>query len=235
MTNKLLILVIVAIAISCSSNNTSSESSSSEAKANNEEVKEQVLPEILQNVSSDLESIALPFTAKSEIFEAFNADIELDENQFNFLRTNYRSIYKYDDWYLKECGELYKMKTEGSYEDYVNSLDIGMLSDCIAYPYAITKTPEAILYYWFIDYSSYEACPYFSGRELLVSKIVDGKVESCLQIGIDSSGGDPPVSGSSITEFTLDNGFKLSKIETDEAFEDDVLISKEQRDTTVTF
>lgn len=233
--NKFIYFTIALITLFACGENQNSSEASDEANAANEEVKEQVLPEIFVELSKSLKDVTLPFKAKSEIFEKFDASSELSPEQFNLLRSNYQSIYRYDNWYLDECVEIYEMKQNGSFEEYQNSLDIGMLSDCTAHPYGITRTPEAILFYWFIDYSSYEACPYFSGRELFVSKIVDGNVVSCLQMGGDSSGGDPPVSGSSVTEFSLESGFKLYKLETDESFEDDLLISKEQRDTTVTF
>lgn len=214
-----------------------SEAKKEDAKTDSLEVveKPQIFPEELASLHQKLKVIDLPFADNSAFLEKIELKKELSYKEFEFLSSNFKNVLDFDDWPLSECREFYMLKANNSYDEYVNSLDIGMLRKCDAYPYGISITPNAFLVYWLIDYSSYEACPYFSGREMFVSKIVDGKVEASMKVCAEAVSGDPPASGSTKSTFEIKPGFSLKKEEVNEEYDDEELIDVRKKDTLVTF
>ena len=82
-------------------------------------------------------------------------------------------------------------------EAYNNQIDLGMTRYFDGYlHYRVNLTEKKYLLIWSLDYSTYEACPYYAGQYVLATMCVDGKISNTVFIGEDSGGGDPPYMGS---------------------------------------
>lgn len=85
------------------------------------------------------------------------------------------------------------LKANNEYEGYVEVIDIGMMKDAKAYvAQKVVLDETTTLLLWFVDYGTYEACPYSSGKTLYASVFQNNEVKSCTLIGEDSSSGDAP-------------------------------------------
>lgn len=86
------------------------------------------------------------------------------------------------------------LKTVGGYDDYVATIDIGMIQYVAASSEVLLElTDLQQLVLWQVTYSTYEACPYASGTLVLGSLIVDNQVKNTTLLAEVSGGGDPPV------------------------------------------
>jgi hypothetical protein len=78
-------------------------------------------------------------------------------------------------------------------EAYSNQIDLGMTQHFDAYlHYRVNLTKKKYLLIWSLDYSTYEACPFYAGQYVLATMCADGKISNTVFIGEDSGGGDPP-------------------------------------------
>ncbi len=99
----------------------------------------------------------------------------------------------------KDFIKIDSIKKAGQYDTYLENLDIAMLRDARAF--AIQKTNlkgdfQGML--WGITYSSYEACPAYSGTDLFFSFMAEGNLQRTLQVGSCYGVIDPPSAFSSI-------------------------------------
>jgi hypothetical protein len=108
----------------------------------------------------------------------------------NFLDKASSHKFAYD---FKEFCKIDSLKQHHRYAVYVNSLAIGMTKDAIAFKlgYAPLKD-NAILLVWGITYSSYEACPVFSGTRIFGSYRNAKNKYTHVLLGESSSSTDPP-------------------------------------------
>lgn len=103
------------------------------------------------------------------------------------------------------------LKTNDAYEQYVEVLDIGMMRDANAYAAEkITLDDSTDLLLWYVDFGTYEACPYFAGQNLYASVFRNNEVRSCTLIGEMSGGGDAPYWSETMTLFSVSNGEMLA-------------------------
>lgn len=230
-------LIVLGIVTSCNedtaSENSSPEAAKTEEKIKIEEVIPQEYPDELKILESSLQTYQLPYSGKPNSLDSLDLKTELTKEQLTFLSSNYQTVYEYDDFYLEKAQEFKKLKAQGKFNEYQDNLDIGMLAQCTPFALGSIETEKEIIVLWVLDFSTYEACPYSAGREIYATIIRDGKVIKSLQIAHESAGGDPPVSGTSVTEFILSEDLRLTKTEIDESFEDEVLEFSDKRDTTV--
>jgi len=86
------------------------------------------------------------------------------------------------------------LQADGSYESYISAVDIGMMvrSDAFVAQKVIVDDSTSVLL-WIVDYATYEACPYASGKILYGSVLRNGEVTSCTILGEDSGGADAPI------------------------------------------
>lgn len=92
------------------------------------------------------------------------------------------------------------LKANNEYEGYLEVIDIGMMADVKAYlAQKVVLDETTTLLLWFIDFATYEACPYSSGKVLYASVFRNNEIKSCTLIGEDSAGGDPPYWGENLT------------------------------------
>jgi hypothetical protein len=114
-------------------------------------------------------------------------------------------------YYLKEYYVIEKAKKNKSYDKYVEKLDIGMTRDANCYALSRIEFGDSIAaLLWRIDFSSYEACPYFKGSHFLLSTIYKGKVVQTIQLAANESAADAPVSSTIMQEARVFNTGKMT-------------------------
>jgi hypothetical protein len=78
----------------------------------------------------------------------------------------------------------------------------------------VNLNDSADLFLWVLDYSSYEACPYYSGTTIYGSLFVNRKFKNTAAIGDISGGGDPPVwGGTLITSNIRENRIEIRELQ----------------------
>ena len=87
----------------------------------------------------------------------------------------------------------------GTYEDYVNNIDIGMMKESEAniHQKLIIDANNYIML-WSISYSTYEACPYASGTIVFGTYFNNNVAQNTATLGEDSGGGDAPYWGGTL-------------------------------------
>lgn len=111
--------------------------------------------------------------------------------------------------------EIDSLKETGAYTEYLKKLDIGMTKSSIAFKIGyVALASDLNVFLWGIEYSSYEACPYFSGKVLIATYINENGRNSSFLIAESSGAGDPPAT--SKTDFwstiTKDGNFLINGI-----------------------
>jgi len=98
------------------------------------------------------------------------------------------------DWDLDGFYKMDSIHRQGSYDDYMVGVDLGMLvhSEAAAL-YRFDLDENRTVLTWGINYSSYEACPYYAGSLCFATVVTNGEVTGCTLLNENSGGGDPPV------------------------------------------
>jgi len=123
----------------------------------------------------------------------------IDNEDFGFIKYRMESYFSFHDL-IDSIGE----------EAYMEQIDLGMTTLCDAYlNEKVIISENRSLLIWSLDYSTYLACPFYSGIYVLATMCVDGKVSHTVFIGESSGGGDAPVwssieMSSTITQETID-------------------------------
>ncbi len=190
----------------------------------NSQFKETQIPEILVDFIPELSSIQLPFYLDKDSLVNLPEDYPLNLEQIEFLTTNFTPLEKNEGYYIGKGIEIYKLKANGTYDAYLDSLDLAQVKDIVAYPYGRIELNEALGILWRLDFSSYEACPYYSGTELYLSVIADGKCVKSILLAEEWAGGDPPAFGEFYTQLDIDKKAMIDRSIISLTFEEDELI-----------
>jgi hypothetical protein len=121
-----------------------------------------------------------------------NAEVEyLSTNLVDNTPTNWSS------YSIQSFIDIDSMRLMGTYENYVDNLDIGMMkeSDANIHQKIIIDENNYILL-WSITYSTYEACPYASGIVVFGTYFYNNLALNTATLGENSGGGDAPYWGS---------------------------------------
>ncbi len=95
---------------------------------------------------------------------------------------------------VQEFYKLDSLKKTGGYADYVSRLDIGMTKEVIAQAVNELKVDSSTtLKIWLLKHSSYEACPFTAGAELLCTVVYKGRIADGFLLAYDVRSSDPPV------------------------------------------
>ncbi|MFL5728509.1 MAG: hypothetical protein ACJ75J_03385 [Cytophagaceae bacterium] len=114
-------------------------------------------------------------------------------------------------WEIRTYLMIDSLKKNKKYEEYVESLDIGQTKSAEAWVYDTLEFGNTKAVLWGISHSSYEACPFFSGRSVYLSTFSAGdKAIGTQRILEISSGGDAPYYGSTSGECTLNSTGTIS-------------------------
>jgi len=189
----------------------------------NETTKELTYPEQLKEKIKDLKKLDLPFKTDSVFFKEFTPGMEMDDASLKLLISNFSGGEDFGDNYVFEVLRLNHLKRMSQYEDYVNLLDLGQLKDANAYWIGRIEKGDTALILWNVQYSSYEACPFYAGNEIFVSLIHEGIVKKCVKIGEYSSGGDAPYWFESFILFAIDDSFLIERKKYYASYDDDTL------------
>lgn len=138
----------------------------------------------------------LPYKIDSIYFE--NLDItqkQLTSDQVKFLSDNLAETdFSYSAKSNVEDVLFFdSLKVNDGYEEYMEILDIGMMKDTTAHAVCEIEVDSSTKFFvWYIDYGTYEACPYFAGKSVYLSTLKNGTITSCNLIAEFSGGGDAP-------------------------------------------
>lgn len=179
------------------------------------------------NISIDLAGLLAKFPASTALpFEQDSAYLVDQTMEDSFKLTGDEA--KYLSYNFVESDILFSGKTtiddvvffdslklSGGYDGYVEVLDLGMMKDANAYAAERLKLDDSTeLLMWYIDFGTYEACPYFSGKYLYASIFRNNQITSCIAIGEDSGGGDAPYWSETTTLCAITSG-KISATRVD--------------------
>jgi hypothetical protein len=99
-----------------------------------------------------------------------------------------------ENWTLNDFLKIDSLKTAGKYKEYVEHLDIGQTKESSAWIYDTLSDVSGKVIVWGITYSSYEACPSFSGKNIFITTISqDDKYQNTIKLLEISGFADPPV------------------------------------------
>jgi hypothetical protein len=140
----------------------------------------------------------------------------LHSEQIDLLSTNI-SKSGFSDEYDFRINEFYKidsLKITGKYNEYAETIDIGMMLYAEAYALYRFKIGETECFTWAVTHATQDACPYASGTDIFISFINGAKIIS-YHIAEDSGGSDAPVWGSTTiyTKITADGVFNITQVE----------------------
>jgi len=134
---------------------------------------------------------------------------------------------------INEFCEIDSLKENGAYEEYLKKIDIGMTKSSISYKIGyVTLATGLNVFLWGIEYSSYEACPYFSGKILIATFVNESGKNSSFIISESSGAGDPPATGKTDLWCTItkEGSFQLNGIN----ISDDIDVPGVETETTTT-
>lgn len=124
--------------------------------------------------------------------------LSLEDVSFLSEKLNHDELSESDSYYLKNYLKIAQSKREGSYEAYLSSLDLGMTKDANCFALGRLEFGDSMaLLIWKIDYSSYEACPMFSGTHILGTMIYKGNLGKTMQLAAYESAADAPMNSES--------------------------------------
>jgi hypothetical protein len=172
---------------------------------------EVVYPDEFNSLVSKLKPQGFPFKVDSAYLKKMDASrfTLIDNPTALRLFSNFKASEKYKSYYFEELMAMNLRKQNSTYESYVAQLDLAMLKDVNAYAMARLEHKDTGVVIWGIEYSSYEACPYYTGWEIYTSVINQGKVISCVKVGGAEDSGDPPVASSMRGLFLVNKDLKL--------------------------
>ncbi len=163
-----------------------------------------VIPELSEELLSLLEKKTkeydLPFDLDSAGFSKVMKEMESDLSTKEIkLLSKPLLDHEYTEtveWRTEHLLEMEERKRKGEYEEYVSSLDIGMLRDIVGSMGPILRIDEhSFMILWSIDYGSFEACPFYSGTLIMATLVYQNEMKNTVLIGEVSGGADAPVWG----------------------------------------
>lgn len=153
------------------------------------------------------ETAKLPYKIGDEFYENLPLEANILATDFvkflsqNFVETDlsYSGLSSIQDVVFFDS-----LKLAEEYESYCEMLDIGMMKDATAHSICQLSMDESTtLLIWFVDFATYEACPYFAGKTVYASVLKNNQIVSCTLIGEDSGGGDAPYWSENLIESTI--------------------------------
>lgn len=190
-------IIIACLSIPLILNSCSTVTSSTEEKI---ELVEIQYPKEISNQIDDFLTEKFDFIINSDFFDDSiknNSKTTLDVEIIKLFSSKLSkdSFTETNTYYLNDYYKIEEAKKEKKYEEYIQKLDIGMMRDANCYALSRLEFGDSIgLLIWKIDYSSYEACPYYAGTHVMGTLIVDGKIKETLQLANKETAADAPMS-----------------------------------------
>jgi hypothetical protein len=195
-----------------------------------------VYPELLREFVANTSKMQLPFMADSNFVKKESEKEKgqiLTNEEIELLAK--KNLKEEDFYYVGELIKLNKMKAKGTYKKYVESLDLAMLKDATARAIGYTESGDSAVFIWCVQYSSYEACPYYAGTDFFISLIQNGKVIKTLRSGKYLSAGDPPSSMEEYGLFTIHENLMIEKRKYSYTYEDEEVVEKRKSEDIFNF
>jgi len=158
-------------------------------------------------------TLDVPYVLDHKKIEALGqSDNELSQQEVVLLTEHLveNEDFGFIKYRIESYFEVQKIIDSIGEDAYMEDIDLGMTQNCDAYVNKkVNLTENRSLLIWSLDYSTYEACPYYAGTYVLATLCVDGKVSHTVFVGESSGGGDAPVwssieMSSTITQETID-------------------------------
>ena len=165
-----------------------------------------------ENTSKDLDTLkAMPDDLIGRVNNTLNAPYVLDHKEIEALDQSDNELtqqevalltehlvenedFGFIKYRLESYFKVHHLKDSIGEEAYMEDIDLGMTKNCDAYVNKkVNLTENRSLLIWSLDYSTYEACPYYAGTYVLATLCVDGKISHTAFVGESSGGGDAPV------------------------------------------
>lgn len=230
MKRVLFVIPLMSFFLSCGGNteNTDTPNTENDSIASVDTIQEETAPPIviddhLQAILDKSDSVyKAPFWVDTNFVLAMDFESRSEQSALNYenghyLADNYLANHPTEmaSYTLRSFYEIDSLKAQGEYEDYVSSLDIGMMQHADAYTEGLLELDESnSLLLWSLTFGSYEACPYYSGTLVFGTLLNNYEVKNTVLLAEMSGGGDPPywgdtgissyVTSSSITTSTID-------------------------------
>ncbi|TNE53711.1 MAG: hypothetical protein EP338_10710 [Bacteroidetes bacterium] len=119
-----------------------------------------------------------------------------------------------NQYYLNDFHKISALKQSGKYQQYVDSLDIGMVRDVNCFAIGRMEFSDSLaIMIWQLRYNSYEACPAFEGMNVIGSLIVGGEVKRSIQLAAYETSADAPVSSETYQLMRIIDGKILERRE----------------------
>lgn len=132
-------------------------------------------------------------------------------------------------YYINDYYKIQTMKDDRKYEEYVQSLDIGMTKDAQCYALGRLHYGDSIgILLWKINYSSYEACPMYAGNHILASLYYHGKLMKTHLVAQEEAGMDAPMGYEANTYSTWQKMGKIFVHATILTSEEEKIIEKQE-------
>ncbi len=185
-------------------------------------------PERLEQIGDTLQKINLPLRLDSNFVSKPRRYRAIDNVTISELSINFTSKNEHDNWLISEVLKINSLKQSKKYKNYVSKLDIGQMKDASAYILNQITFKDTAVILWAINYSSYEACPFYAGSEFYASLIHQGKVLKSFKVAKYEGAGDAPVHCETFETAVLtpDHKFKLNR--NSKCFEEEELIDQAQ-------
>jgi len=158
------------------------------------------IAELLKNFRDTFE---LPLTVDSTFIQERNDGDQLESSQFNYqtvrdlIQNGFANGPAEEQKYMLNATiEIDSLKSINAYEDYLSSIDIGMLQDVVYNGHGIIIFPNnRHLLIWTMNYSSYKACPYYTGTVVFGTLLDRYQIMNTIELAEITSSGDPPAFG----------------------------------------
>lgn len=194
MTNYFFVFIAFITLAACQS---STKTSEKETPIGVEKI---VFDEATRNSLVDFPTLAFPIAIDSDFFQDTSRQVALKTISIDLVKHLSNKLTNNEETqqqvhYLNDFYNIETAKIKNTYEDFVSKLDIGMTKDasCKAIGQAQFSDSTGIIL-WQLEYSSYEACPSFSGKHAFATYFENGKLIETMLIALDESGADAPYS-----------------------------------------
>lgn len=109
-------------------------------------------------------------------------------------------------YYVKDYYKIQQKKMDSDYDEFVKTLDIGMMKDVNCYAAGKINFGDTVsVLFWKIVFSSYEACPFYQGTNVLATVISDKQVVQTIQVSCNETAADAPFSATTLQKMKLDD------------------------------
>jgi len=155
------------------------------------------------NIESLLNKIDTSYTTPFKLDSNYVENVSMSNNDISTL-TNIEVQYlgfdmvknqptEWADYNIGIFIELDSMIINGTYDDYVESIDIGMMERSFANIHSkIVINDNTFILLWSISFSTFEACPFSSGTVIFGTFFNENLAYNTAALGESSGGGDAP-------------------------------------------